>query len=49
MRTRLINIPARVAFTSRRLDLHLPTHWSWQAAGTNLWTTATGPPATAPA
>lgn len=49
LRTRLINIPARVASTSRRLDLHLPTHWPWQAEFENLWTAATGPPATTPA
>jgi hypothetical protein len=46
LRTRIINIPARVASTSRRLDLHLPTDWPWQAAWNNLWAVATGPPAT---
>jgi hypothetical protein len=49
LRTKLINVPARVASTSRRLDLHLPTHWPWQAAWNNLWNAATGPPATASA
>jgi hypothetical protein len=44
LRTRLINIPARVASTSRRLDLHLPVHWPWQAAWNNLWAVATRPP-----
>lgn len=44
LRTRIINIPARIATTSRRLVLHLPTHWRWSPAWESLWTTATGPP-----
>lgn len=47
LRTRLINIPARIAATGRRLDLHLPRDWPWAPAWESLWTTATGPPAPA--
>lgn len=44
LRTRIINIPARIATTSRRLVLHLPTHWPWTSGWKSLWATATGPP-----
>jgi hypothetical protein len=44
LRTRLINIPARIATTGRRLVLHLPTHWPWDSQWHSLWATATGPP-----
>jgi len=44
VRTRIINIPARIAATGRRLVLHLPTHWPWSPAWQQLWSTATGPP-----
>ncbi len=27
LRTRVINVPGRIATTGRRLVLHLPTHW----------------------
>lgn len=49
IRTRIINIPARIAATGRRLVLHLPTHWPWAQAWETLWitATATGPPTTA--
>jgi hypothetical protein len=47
LRTRIINIPARIATTGRRLVLHLPSHWPWARAWESLWSTATGPPATA--
>jgi hypothetical protein len=45
LRTRILNIPARIAATGRRLVLHLPTHWPWRASWESLWSTATGPPA----
>ncbi len=32
VRTRSINIPARIAATGRRLILHLPQHWPWSSA-----------------
>jgi len=44
LRTRIINIPARIATTGRRLVLHLPTHWPWAPAWEVLWSTATDPP-----
>jgi hypothetical protein len=44
VRTRIINTPARVASTGRRLVLHLPEHWPWASAWQSLWTTATRPP-----
>jgi hypothetical protein len=45
VRTRIINIPARIATTGRRLVLHLPSHWPWVTNWKQLWATATGPPA----
>jgi hypothetical protein len=44
LRKRIINIPARIATTGRRLVLHLPTHWPWAPGWQTLWSTATGPP-----
>ncbi len=44
LRTRIINIPARIASTGRRLILHLPTAWSWAHAWTTLFEAATRPP-----
>ena len=46
IRQRLINVPARVASSARRLTLHLPLAWPWQSAWTELFTHACGPPAT---
>ncbi|MGC0274962.1 IS1380 family transposase [Pseudactinotalea sp. Z1739] len=37
IRRKLINIPARVASSARRLRLHLPTNWPWHQAWTNLY------------
>jgi hypothetical protein len=34
----LINVPARLARTARRLKLHLPQHWPWHNALDNLHT-----------
>lgn len=45
LRRKIINIPARIASTSRRLDLHLPQRWPWTRHWQSLWTTGTGPPA----
>jgi Transposase DDE domain group 1 len=49
LRRRLINVPARLAATGRRLVMHLPRHWPWATAWTALWDTiaAPGPPAPA--
>jgi len=47
LRRKLITVPARIAATSRRLDLHLPEHWPWARSWDLLWSIATAPPATA--
>lgn len=39
IRRKLINLPARIASSSRRLRLHLPSSWPWQAAWTTLYDT----------
>ena len=44
LRTRIINVPARIAATGRRLVLHLPTQWPWAQAWQALHAIATGPP-----
>ncbi|WP_341359752.1 IS1380 family transposase [Georgenia sp. M64] len=36
IRRKLINVPARIATSARRLRLHLPTAWPWQSAWTTL-------------
>ena len=41
LRTQLIDLPARIASSARRLVLHLPTDWPWQTAWEDLWATAT--------
>jgi hypothetical protein len=45
LRAHLINIPARLARSARRLTLHLPEHWPWQPAWENLHAAIHGPPA----
>jgi len=47
IRRTLIGVPARIASSARRLTLHLPTHWPWQTAWTELFTRACRPPGTA--
>ena len=42
IRRKLIAIPARVAASSRRITLHLPTAWPWQNAWTELFTHVCG-------
>lgn len=46
LRTHLINIPARIASSGRRLILHLPTQWPWELAWHSLFDIATSPPQT---
>lgn len=41
LRRQLINIPARIATSARRVTVHLPRHWPWAPAWQDLWTTAT--------
>ena len=50
LRIRIVNLPGRLAASSRRLTLHLPQQWPWAPGWQQLWTTATatGPPAVAP-
>jgi hypothetical protein len=44
LRTHLINVPARVACSARRLTLHLPADWPWADAWTALHQAAADPP-----
>jgi hypothetical protein len=37
IRRTLINVPARIAASARRLRLHLPTNWPWQHQWTALY------------
>jgi len=48
LRAQLINIPARLARSARRLVLHLPKRWPWQDAFEQMFTAATGPPSPRP-
>jgi len=43
LRAHLIDVPARIASTARRLVLHLPTDWPWAPAWEDLWATSTTP------
>jgi hypothetical protein len=45
IRRTLVTVPARVASSARRITLHLPAAWPWQAAWTELFTHCCGPPA----
>jgi hypothetical protein len=40
IRRKLINVPARIATSARRLRLHLPTNWPWEQAWTALYQVA---------
>ncbi|MFE7722692.1 hypothetical protein ACFU44_27050 [Nocardia rhizosphaerihabitans] len=44
LRTPLINIPALIATTDRRLALHLSPRWPWASGRESLSSAATGPP-----
>ncbi len=44
IRAQLINVPARLAHSARRLHLHLPRHWPWEPAWTQLFDATLGPP-----
>lgn len=37
IRRKLINVPARIATSARRLRLHLPTHWPWEEDWSELY------------
>jgi Transposase DDE domain group 1 len=47
IRAQLINIPARLARSARRLRLHLPRDWPWETAWSQLFDATCGPPAAA--
>ena len=42
IRRTLINLPARIASSARRLTLHLPRDWPWETAWKMLFTSAFG-------
>ena len=44
LRRQIIQVPARIAATGRRLVLHLPTPWPWAHAWGALHARATSPP-----
>jgi hypothetical protein len=45
IRTRIINVAARLAHRARAIHLHLPERWPWQYAWDNLFTAVHAPPA----
>jgi hypothetical protein len=47
IRRRIINIPARIATSARRITLHLPTAWPWQEPWQAIFDATLGPPRTA--
>jgi hypothetical protein len=44
IRRKLIDVPARIASSARRVTLHLPTGWPWAPAWTRLFAHGQGPP-----
>ena len=44
IRRKLITVPARVATSARRMTLHLPYAWPWEAAWTALFDRVSDPP-----
>lgn len=44
LRRKLITVPARVATSARRITLHLPKSWPWEAAWTALFDRVCDPP-----
>ncbi|WP_392870428.1 IS1380 family transposase [Streptomyces sp. LN499] len=47
LRSHLVQVPARIARSARRITLHLPHNWPWQHAWTHLFDTVHDPPAPA--
>jgi hypothetical protein len=45
IRDHLINVPARLARSARRLTLHLPEHWPWSEDFSQLFRAVHAPPA----
>ena len=46
IRRKLINIPARISTSARKIVLHLPAHWPWETGWKALFAGACGPPRT---
>lgn len=46
VRRKLIHLPCRVATSARRVTMHLPQHWPWQTAWTQMLTRVADPPTT---
>lgn len=44
IRAKLVNIPARIASSARRICLHLPEAWPWQKAWEKLFAAVHSPP-----
>jgi len=44
IRAQLINVPARLARSARRLRIHLPERWPWEPAWNRLFQATLGPP-----
>jgi hypothetical protein len=44
IRTRVINVAARLAHHARGIHLHMPEHWPWQAAWSSLFAAVTAAP-----
>jgi hypothetical protein len=47
IRDQLINVPARLAHSARKLRMHLPQRWPWEHPWTQLFQATLGPPLTA--
>ena len=45
IRRKLVSVPARIATSARRITLHLPEHWPWEAGWVTLFDQICGPPA----
>jgi hypothetical protein len=43
IRARVVNIPARIARSARRIHLHLPANWLWATSWLNTWNTTMTP------
>ncbi len=47
IRRRIINIPARISTSARRITIHLATAWPWQEPWQSIFDATLGPPAVA--
>ena len=45
IRRKLVTVPARIATSARRLHLHLPNRWPWEAAWSALYEAVCARPA----